>query len=53
MLAGLPEDIHSEDLEAGVLDALDVARIKLKKRDFHAIHRLQNNKVVIAKLVNR
>ena len=53
VLACLPEDIHSEDLEAGVLDALDVARIKLKKRDFLAIHRLQNNEVVIVKLVNR
>ena len=52
-LVGLSEDIHSEDFDAGVLDAFDVAGIKLKKRDLHAIHRLQNNKVVITKLVNR
>ena len=26
--------------------------IKLKKRDFHAIHRLRDNKVVIVKLLN-
>ena len=52
-LVGFPEAIHGEDLEAGELDAIDVARIKLKKQDFHAIHRLRNNKVVIAKLVNR
>ena len=52
-LVGLSEDIHSEDLDAGVLDAFDVAGIKLKKQDLHAIHRLRNNKVVITKLVNR
>ena len=52
-LVGFPEAIDGEDLEAGGLDAIDVAGIKLKKQDFHAIHRLRNNKVVIAKLVNR
>ena len=52
-LVGLSEEIHGEDLEAGALNAFDVARIKLEKRDFHAIHRLRNNKVVITKLVNR
>ena len=52
-LVGFPEAIHGEDLEAGGLDAMDVAGIKLKKQDFHAIHRLRNNKVAIAKLVNR
>ena len=41
-LVGLPEDIDSEDLEASILDAFDVARIKLKKWDFHVIHSLRN-----------
>ena len=49
----LPEDIHGEDLEAGVLDTFDVAGIKLKKRSFHAICRVRNIQVAIAKLVNR
>ena len=52
-LVGFPEAIYGEDLEAGGLDAIDVVGIKLKKQDFHAIHRLRNNKVAIAKLVNR
>ena len=52
-LAGLPEDIHGEDLEAGGMDTFDVAWIKLKKRSFHAIRRVRNIQVVITKLVNR
>ena len=51
-LVGLSEDIQGEDLEACVLDSFEVAEIRLKKEDFYAIHRLRNNKVVIAKLDN-
>ena len=40
-LVGLSEEIYSDDLEVGVLNA------------FNAIHRLRNNKVVSVKLVNR
>ena len=50
-LVGLPEDILGED--TGLIDTFDIAGIKLKKRDFHAIHRLRNNKLVVLKLVNR
>ena len=50
-LVGLPEDILGED--TGVIDTFDIGGIKLKKRDFHAIHRLRNNKLVVLKLVNR
>ena len=49
----LPEDIHWEDLESGILDTFNAVKIKLKKQDIHAIHSLQNNKVVITKLMNR
>ena len=41
-LDGLPEDTHGEN-----------AGVNVVKRDFHAIHRLGNNKIVIVKLVNR
>ena len=47
------ECVELVDLEEGVLDAFNVAGIRLKNRNFHAIHRLRNNKVVIAKMVNR
>ena len=53
VLVGLPEDTHGEDLEVDVLDTFDVAGIKLKNRNFHAIHRQRSNKVVITEMVNR
>ena len=36
-----------------VIKTFDKAGVKVTKRSFHAIHRLQNKKVVIAKLVNQ
>ena len=52
-LVGLPENIDGGDLENAVIDAFEEAGVRLEKRDFHAVHRLRNKKVVIAKLVNR
>ena len=36
-----------------VLNVLEVARVPMEKRDFDAIHRLRNTRVVIAKVCNR
>ena len=52
-LIGLPEDTHGEELENSVVQAFEIARVNVEKRDFHAIHWLGNSKMVIAKLVNR
>ena len=52
-IVGLPEDINGEDLENHVVKTFDAAGVQVKRRDFHAIHRLKNRKIVIAKLVNR
>ena len=52
-LIGLPEDNRGEELENSVVLAFEIAGVNVEKRDFHAIHRLGNSKIVIAKLVNR
>ena len=52
-LAGLPESTNGKDLEDLVVEDFEVAGVKVKKRDNHAIHRLANKKIVIVKLVNR
>ena len=52
-LIGLPEDTHGEELENSVVQAFEIAGVNVVKRDFHAIHRLGNSKIVIVKLVNR
>ena len=52
-LVGLPENTNGEDLEDLVVEAFEVASVKVQKPDFHAIHRLANKKIVISKLVNR
>ena len=36
-----------------MVQAFEIAGVNVVKRDFHAIHRLGNSKIVIAKLVNR
>ena len=40
-------------LEDAVIKTFEEAGVKATKRSFHAIHKLRNKKVVIAKLVNR
>ena len=52
-IAGLPENLKGEDLEAAVLNVFEVARAPMEKRDIHIIHRLCNARVVIAKVCNR
>ena len=45
-LVGLPESTNGEDLGDLVVEGFEVAGIKVKKRDVHAIHRLPNKKIV-------
>ena len=52
-IVGLPQNINGEDLENRVVETFDTAGVKVRRRDFHAIHRLKDRKTVIAKLVNR
>ena len=52
-LAGLPDNANDGELEDAVIKTFDEAGVKVTKRSFHAIHRLRNKKLVIAKLVNR
>ena len=52
-IVGLPENLKGEELEAAVLNSFEVAGVPMEKRDFHAIHRLRNTRVVIAKVCNR
>ena len=52
-LVGLPENLAGNALEEKVVEAFGHAGVKVCKRDFHAIHRLRNHAVVIAKCVNR
>ena len=41
-LVSLPENTNGEDLEELMVKAIEVASVKVKKQDFHAIHRLAN-----------
>ena len=52
-LVGLPENLSGSALEEKVVQAFGHAGVKVSKRDFHAIRRLRNQAVVIAKCVNR
>ena len=53
-IVGLPGDIvNQEALEAKVIETFKFAGVEVTSRDFHAVHRLKNQAVVIAKLVNR
>ena len=50
---GLPQDANGGELEDLVVKTFDTAGVQVERRDFHAIHRLKDQKTVIAKLVNR
>ena len=52
-LVGLPTELHGNQVEDYVADIFQTAKVEVNKWSFHAIHRLKNKKVVIAKLVNR
>ena len=49
----LPENLKGEELEAAVLNVFEVIGVPMEKGDFHAIHRLRNTRMVIAKVCNR
>ena len=52
-LVGLPDELYGNALEEKVVEAFGHAGVNVTKRDFHAVHRLRNKAVVIAKCVNR
>ena len=52
-LVGLPNNIDGEELENAVVKTFQVARINIGRRKFHVVHRLADQRVVIAKLTNR
>ena len=52
-IVGLPQDANGGELEDLVVETFDTAGVQVERRDFHAIHRLKDQKTVIAKLVNR
>ena len=53
-LVGLPDDIDNQvKLEEKVVELFKHAGVEVNRRSFHAIHRLKNKAVVIAKCTNR
>ena len=52
-IVGLPQDANRGELEDLVVETFDTAGVQVKRRDFHAIHLLKDQKTEIAKLVNR
>ena len=53
-IVGLSEEFSDQDaLEERVVEVFQAAGVNVKARDFHAIHPLKNQKVIIAKCVNR
>ena len=50
---GLPNNIAKDKLENAVVKTFQVAGINVGRRNFHAVHRLAEQRVVIAKLTNR
>ena len=53
-IVGLPDSIKDHtSLEKKVVEVFNHAGVKVTERDFHAIHRLKKNSVIIAKCVNR
>ena len=53
-IVGLPENLKDkgEELEGTVLNVFEVIGVPVEKHSFHAIHRLHNTRVVIAKVCN-
>ena len=52
-IVGISKNLKGEDFEVAVLNVLEVARVPMEKRDFDAVHRLRNTRVVIAKVIPR
>ena len=51
-LNSLPDNTNNGELKDAVIKTFEEAGVNVTTRSFHAVHRLQNKKVVIAKLVN-
>ena len=52
-LVELPNNIDKDKLENALVKTFQVAGINVGRRNFHAVHRLAEQRVVIAKLTNR
>ena len=53
-ITNIPESVaDGDDLEDKVVELFNFAGVHMERRDFHAIHRLKNKRVVIAKCINR
>lgn len=52
-IVGIPKEIPDEHVEAKVIELFHHAEVEVTERSFHAVHRLKNKSVVIAKCVNR
>ena len=50
---GLPNNINGEELENAVVKTFQVAGITIGRRNFHAVHRLAEQRVMIAKFTKR
>ena len=50
---GLPNNIDGEELENAVVKTFQVAGINIGRQNFHAVHRLADQHIVIAKYTNR
>ena len=51
-IVGFLENLKGEDVETVVLNVFKVVRVPMENRDFHAIHRSRNTRVVIATVCN-
>ena len=52
-LVVLPNKINGKDLDNAVVKTFQVAGINIRRRNFHAVQRLADQRVMIAKLTNR
>ena len=50
---GLPNKINGKDLDNAAVKTFQVAGINIRRRNFHAVQRLADQRVMIAKLTNR
>ena len=51
-IVGLPGNLNVEDLEGAMLNFSEMARVTMETGDFHAVHKLRNTRVIIAKVCN-
>ena len=50
---GIPESVADKNVEAKVIELCGAASVTVSERSFHAVHRLKNRNIVIAKFLHR